>query len=308
MRCIEIWLFPLDERAKAEIYYGGEQMDKTRALFRALLPPGDTLYTAAEIVRRYFPGIRKKTHPELCAIYEAHHKALNRLMRDSIYYAKPGNLDPEIGQRPPGKGKGARQPRRWSRATWLLLLSDDVYEWLLDLRQKLIKQAAAHPEGTRFFCELQTFTITFEEAPTVIPEEEPELSEPAAEEDQATKPGKEPGPDEEQTAGEEPRRADPARVWRRTTAAALAVAALLLAVILWPKVTPGAPNNYHAELNAEQTSALISHIKANQNLWPANPTPNPAVNKAARWNPDPVGTMVAPATPPTTFLGGEPWF
>jgi hypothetical protein len=143
-------------------------MDRTRALFRALLPPGDEVYTAGEIAKRYYPGIRKKSDPALYSVYEAHTKALNRLMRDSLYYDKPDNADPVTGRRPPGKKNGSQHPRRWKRETWLQLVSDELYEWLQSLRVELEKLTAEHPRGTRFFLDLKTLEITFQE-PVIVP-------------------------------------------------------------------------------------------------------------------------------------------
>lgn len=324
MKRIEVWPFQLDEREKAEVEldYGGRQMDKLRALFRALLPPDDTLYTAAEIVRRYFPGISKKKNPELYKIYVAHHKALNRLIRDSNYYAKPDNRDPITGELPRGKGKKSRQPCRWSRATWLLLLSDDVYDWLVELLQELTELSAAHPEGTRFFCDLQIFKFSFEEPPVVaIPDED----QAAAEKDQATGSEKQRGSDEEITeekpqpdlpapAAEEDQAigsqtedeeiaAEPRPTYARVMASVGLAAALILAFWIWPRSKTPGYSTYDAILTtAELELGTDFYIKANRDPAPYS-TPRPFPGQwAAHWEPDQF-KMMANAKPPSTLAG-----
>ncbi len=166
---VELWLFPLDHREPEPVKMGGEPMDRGRALFRALLPPGDETYTAAAIVRRYYPrDMRKKTHPTLWREYEVQHRALNRLMRDSIHYANPDNADPETGELPDGKFQG-KQARAWTRQTWLKLLSDDVYEWLAALRADIERRLGLG--RVRIFLDLRTFEISevmCQEIPVVV--------------------------------------------------------------------------------------------------------------------------------------------
>ena len=152
---IEIWAMDLPERNQFTLS-GGWKQDRARALFTALLPPGNAYYTAAEVVKTALPD---KEHHRL---YVAHYRALDGLARkhgiSDGAFPGPDNVD-ETGKRLPGKKPGHLQPCRWHRDHWLGIISDEIYEWLRELNQTLVELAANSPPNARFWCDLDTFEI-----------------------------------------------------------------------------------------------------------------------------------------------------
>ena len=173
---IAVWKMELEKRERYTLTVGPKQ-DPTRALFTGLLPPGETCYTAAEVVKFSLPAEADRQ------LRLQHFKALASLARlhglGDNKDPGPDNVD-KNGNRLPGKKPGRLQPCRWNRQSWLNIINDETYEWLLAFNQKLKTLTATNPPGSVFYCELETFEITVEPpAQTVSANAPPEKISPA---------------------------------------------------------------------------------------------------------------------------------
>lgn len=106
------------------ILSGGRTQSKVRALFVFLLPEGETLYTASEVVKHSFPW---QDHKEE---YEKHYRRLSQLATRNHIEAD----DPATNAR--------------SRNRWLEAISDNVLKWGFELLDELSSQMESNPHAT----------------------------------------------------------------------------------------------------------------------------------------------------------------
>ena len=278
---------------------GGTKQDRARALFIALLPPGEECYTAAEVVK---PSLSAKADYDL---YVAHYRALDSLARVHGFkdgdHPGPDNVIPGTRQRLPGKKKGTLQPCRWKRASWLRIVSDEIYAWLLELNETITEMTAAHP-GAERWCDLETFAITAED----FEHDRLEIVAPMTEQAPVVETG-------EPTLIEESPARFHGRRWGRVLLALAGTAAVLIMVFLfWSEPEPltnspelsydGIPNDAELALDYDE------YIKASLAPAPIISTPRPSVDQWARhWQPD-TPLMLAATQPPSTLLSDEDVF
>ena len=156
MTRVEVWVMDLPPRKRFTKVSGFDQ-SKPRALFIALLPPGQEMHTAAGVVKLTLPGREDQD------VYVAHYVPLGTLARRHGLKVGgtpgPDNKDPETGERLLGKKPGTFQPCKWNRDHWLEMVSDSVYEWLRKLNALIAAITTEHP-NSRFFCDIETWQIT----------------------------------------------------------------------------------------------------------------------------------------------------
>ncbi len=286
MSRIEVAIMDLEPREQFTLL-GGTKQDRARALFIGLLPPGDACYTASEVVKRSLPG------KEVQDLYLSHYRALDSLARvHGIGDGKnpgPDNIDPQSGKRLPGKKPGTLQPCRWNRKSWLAIVSDEMYDWLIEFNKKIVELVQNQPAGTRYWCDLETFEITAE-----IPA----------------------GPLPTKVSGKiSPPRGR--RIWcdgRLIAGLSGLAAAIFLTVILWPNpkaIQESAPVPNHPDETPSEAELVLDYreyIKANRSVASNLLTPNPSLDRVANWKPDPPQAMLATNPPPSFLAGGESIF
>lgn len=151
----EIWSVKLKARDE-HIILGGTKQDKVRALFCAMLPDDGSCWQAAEVVKRALP------HESQLNAYQEHRKALYDLANANDIRKTPDNVD-ESGNLLPGKRPGSFQRPKWNARSWQQIISDEIWQWVLDFMFDLhTREASAfilHGQKVRFFCNIQTFEI-----------------------------------------------------------------------------------------------------------------------------------------------------